>query len=52
MRQLRRDPDHQAGDLRLTILTELESGEVISSITGPEYLSVFGESGLLATSRR
>jgi hypothetical protein len=33
-------------------VVELESGEVISSITGPEYLTIFGESGLLATSRR
>lgn len=30
----------------------LKTGEIISSITGPEYLTIFGESGLLATSRR
>jgi hypothetical protein len=33
-------------------VVELESGEVVSSVTGPEYLTIFGESGLLATSRR
>lgn len=27
-----------------------KSGEIISSINGPEYLTIFGESGLLATS--
>jgi hypothetical protein len=33
-------------------VVDLKTGKVISSITGPEYLAIFGESGLLATSRR
>jgi hypothetical protein len=33
-------------------VVELNTGEVISSIAGPEYLTIFGESELLATSRR
>jgi hypothetical protein len=33
-------------------VVKLKTGEIISSITGPEYLTIFGESGLLATSRR
>ena len=33
-------------------VVELKTGDVLSGVTGPEYLTMFGESGLLTTSRK